>query len=123
MASSVISSVQLPDPSEQGLFNTNQRPRQRNYRQLSGNYTYDSVSFLKRFAPLISFLYSSFSFGNPETASYHFGVLVDPLSEAAQKWSVYLEVSTSQDYPSYPEYNTCGVSGSQHCQQSMPKSI
>ncbi|KAL5522625.1 hypothetical protein ACEPAG_8642 [Sanghuangporus baumii] len=72
MASSVISAVQLPDPSEQGLFNTNQRPRQRNYRQLSGNFT-------------------TFSFGDANTATYHFGVLLDPVSEAAQKWSVFLE--------------------------------
>ncbi|EJC97612.1 uncharacterized protein FOMMEDRAFT_171561 [Fomitiporia mediterranea MF3/22] len=72
MASSVISAVQLSDPSEQGLFNGNLRPRQRNYRHLAGNYT-------------------SFSFGDPETAAYQFGVLVDPLSEAAQKWSVFLE--------------------------------
>ncbi|KAL5480943.1 KRE5 [Sanghuangporus weigelae] len=72
MASSVISAVQLPDPSEQGLFSTNQRPRQRNYRQLSGNFT-------------------SFSFGDPDIATYHFGLLLDPVSEAAQKWSVFLE--------------------------------
>ncbi|KAI5117547.1 hypothetical protein M0805_004373 [Coniferiporia weirii] len=72
LASSVISSVQLPDPSEQGLFNNAPRQRQRNYRLLSGNFT-------------------SFTFGDPSTAAYHVGVLLDPLSEAAQKWSVLLE--------------------------------
>ena len=40
MTSSLVSSIQQPDPSEQGLFNAMQRPRQRNYRQLQGNYTY-----------------------------------------------------------------------------------
>ncbi|KAH8113837.1 UDP-glucose:glycoprotein glucosyltransferase-domain-containing protein [Phellopilus nigrolimitatus] len=72
MASSVISSVQLPDPSEQGLLNTTPLPRKRNYRQLSGNFT-------------------SFSFGDPSTAVYHIGVVVDPVSVSAQKWSAFLE--------------------------------
>ncbi len=36
----------------------------------------------------------AFSIGDNTTALYHFGVLVDPLSEAAQKWSSLFEVST-----------------------------
>ncbi|KAI0715904.1 glycosyltransferase family 24 protein [Cerioporus squamosus] len=72
IASSVVSSIQLPDPSEAGLFNAPQRPRLRNYQMLSGTYT-------------------AFSIGDNTTALYHFGVLVDPLSEAAQKWSSLFE--------------------------------
>jgi hypothetical protein len=30
--------------------------------------------------------------GNPETAIYHIGAVLDPLSEAAQKWSTFFEV-------------------------------
>ena len=37
---------------------------------------------------------SGFEFGDPETAIYHFGILLDPLSETAQKWSSILEVSS-----------------------------
>ncbi|EEB91087.1 hypothetical protein MPER_10617 [Moniliophthora perniciosa FA553] len=38
MASSFIAAIQLPDPSEVGLFETSQRPRQRTYRALEGTY-------------------------------------------------------------------------------------
>jgi UDP-glucose:glycoprotein glucosyltransferase len=39
MASSVVSSVLVPDPSEMGLFNTAPKPRQRTYQRLSRNLT------------------------------------------------------------------------------------
>ena len=39
MASSVVSSSQLPDPSESGLFDAPLRPRQRNYQLLESEYT------------------------------------------------------------------------------------
>lgn len=39
LASSVISSISLPDPSEAGLFDTAPRPRQRSYRVLESEYT------------------------------------------------------------------------------------
>ena len=39
IASSIVSSIQLPDPSEAGLFNAPQRPRLRNYQMLSSTYT------------------------------------------------------------------------------------
>ncbi len=42
IASSIVFSIQLPDPSEAGLFNAPQRPRLRNYQMLSGTYTYVS---------------------------------------------------------------------------------
>ncbi|RPD60390.1 glycosyltransferase family 24 protein [Lentinus tigrinus ALCF2SS1-7] len=72
IASSIVSSIQLPDASEAGLFNAPQRPRLRNYQMLNSAYT-------------------AFSIGDNTTALYHFGVLVDPLSEAAQKWSSLFE--------------------------------
>ncbi|OCH94043.1 glycosyltransferase family 24 protein [Obba rivulosa] len=71
-ASSIISSLQLPDPSEVGLFNAPQRPRRRNYQLLDGRY-------------------STYTFGDNTTALYHFGVILDPLSETAQKWTAILE--------------------------------
>ncbi|KAK7462762.1 killer toxin resistant protein [Stygiomarasmius scandens] len=72
MASSVISSIQIPDPSESGLFDTPYRPRNRNYRILEADHT-------------------SFQFGDNTTALYQLGVLVDPLTETAQKWSSLLQ--------------------------------
>ncbi|KAI0353822.1 glycosyltransferase family 24 protein [Trametes cingulata] len=72
IVSSIISSIQQPDPSEVGLFNAPQRPRLRNYRRLSGEYT-------------------AFTIGNNETALYHIGALINPLSEEAQKWTSLLE--------------------------------
>ena len=39
MASSVVSSLQLPDPSEIGLFDAPLRPRQRSYQLLDSEYT------------------------------------------------------------------------------------
>ncbi|KAJ3727354.1 UDP-glucose:glycoprotein glucosyltransferase-domain-containing protein [Lentinula guzmanii] len=59
MASSVISSIQLPDPSE-------------NYRTLESQYTV-------------------FEVGDNSTALYQIAVIVDPLSETAQKWSSLLK--------------------------------
>ncbi|KAI3613174.1 glycoprotein glucosyltransferase [Moniliophthora roreri] len=72
MTSSFIAAIQLPDPSEVGLFETSQRPRQRTYRSLEGTY-------------------SCFEFGDNTTALYQIGVLLDPLSETAQKWSSLLD--------------------------------
>ncbi|TFK38220.1 UDP-glucose:Glyco protein glucosyltransferase-domain-containing protein [Crucibulum laeve] len=71
MTSSIIASTQQPDPSEIGLFDAPQRPRQRNYQLLDSKYT-------------------AFEFGSNATALYHIAVLVDPLSETAQKWSSIL---------------------------------
>ncbi|KAF4586958.1 hypothetical protein EYR40_010976 [Pleurotus pulmonarius] len=71
MATSVISSIQLPDPSESGLFDTPQRPRRRAYQALESNLT-------------------AFSFGDNSTAIYQLAVLVDPLSETGQKWASIL---------------------------------
>lgn len=39
MASSVVSSSQLPDPSESGLFDAPLRPRQRSYQLLDSEHT------------------------------------------------------------------------------------
>ncbi|KAJ3728096.1 hypothetical protein DFJ43DRAFT_1085879 [Lentinula guzmanii] len=70
--SSVISSIQLPDPSEVGLFDAPRRPRNRNYRTLESQYTV-------------------FEVGDNSTALYQIAVIVDPLSETAQKWSSLLK--------------------------------
>ena len=92
MASSIISASQVPDPSETGLFDAPPRPRMRNYRYLGGNYTYVAWSREINY-PCLSFNSSAFEFGDNTTALYQVGVLLDPLSETAQKWSPLMEVS------------------------------
>ncbi|RDB27081.1 UDP-glucose:glycoprotein glucosyltransferase [Hypsizygus marmoreus] len=72
MAASVISSIQLPDPSETGLFDAPQRPRSKQYQLLDSEYTV-------------------FEAGDNITALYHIAVLMDPLSVTAQKWSSLLQ--------------------------------
>ncbi|KAJ3833052.1 UDP-glucose:glycoprotein glucosyltransferase-domain-containing protein [Lentinula raphanica] len=72
MASSAIASIQVPEPSEVGLFDAPRRPRNRNYRTLESQYTL-------------------FEVGDNSTALYHIAVIVDPLSETAQKWSSLLQ--------------------------------
>ena len=52
IASSIVSSIQQPDPSEAGLFNAPQRPRLRNYQKLGSTYTY--VPSLPRTVSLFS---------------------------------------------------------------------
>ncbi|TFK48915.1 glycosyltransferase family 24 protein [Heliocybe sulcata] len=72
LSSSVVSAMQIPDPSEAGLFNAAYKPRTRNYRLMEGNFT-------------------RFEVGELGSALHQFGVILDPLSEAAQKWSSLFE--------------------------------
>ncbi|KAG7448716.1 uncharacterized protein BT62DRAFT_965246 [Guyanagaster necrorhizus] len=79
LASSVISSISLPDPSEVGLFDTAPRPRQRNYRVLESEYT-------------------GFEYGDNTTALYQISAIIDPIGELAQRWSSLLQwISTFPD--------------------------
>ncbi|KIK98602.1 glycosyltransferase family 24 protein [Paxillus rubicundulus Ve08.2h10] len=71
MASSIIYADQQPDPSEAGLFDSAPKPRTQNYRSLSGKYT-------------------KLDFGDPSGAQSHITLLLDPLSETAQRWSAIL---------------------------------
>jgi UDP-glucose:glycoprotein glucosyltransferase len=72
VASSIIYADQQPDPSEAGLFDSAPRARTSSYRLLSGSYT-------------------KFEFGDRENALTHLVLLLDPLSEGAQKWIAILE--------------------------------
>ncbi|KAF7297231.1 hypothetical protein MIND_00956200 [Mycena indigotica] len=72
IATSVLGSLQAAEPGGGGIFDPPKRPRHRNYQLLDGEY-------------------SSFQYGDNTTALCHIAVLVDPLSEYAQKWSSLLE--------------------------------
>ncbi|EIN08165.1 glycosyltransferase family 24 protein [Punctularia strigosozonata HHB-11173 SS5] len=72
IASSILSTIAMPEPTESGLYNVPAQPRRRNYNLLDNTYT-------------------SFESGDISTALYQIAILVDPLSEAAQKWSSIAE--------------------------------
>ncbi|KAJ7032380.1 UDP-glucose:glycoprotein glucosyltransferase-domain-containing protein [Mycena alexandri] len=72
MAASVLAALQAPEANGGGIFDPPKRPRQRNYRLLDDQY-------------------SSFQYGDNSTALYQIAVIIDPLSEMAQKWSSLLE--------------------------------
>ena len=91
MASSVVSSSQLPDPSQTGLFDAPLRPRQRSFQLLS-EHTYAGIIPMSFLLSLILIVFRRFEFGNNLTALYRIAVLLDPLSGTAQKWSSILEV-------------------------------
>lgn len=91
LASSVISSIHLPDASEVGLFNAPLKPRRRNYQLLGGKYVYVVIT-KSTGNPYLCITIRRSEFGDNSTALYHFGILLDPISEAAQKWSSLLEV-------------------------------
>ncbi|KAF5311086.1 hypothetical protein D9619_007791 [Psilocybe cf. subviscida] len=79
MTTSIIASSQQPDPSEVGLFDTPVKPRQKSYQLMDSQYT-------------------MFELGDNSTALYNVGVILDPLSETAQKWSSLLQwLSDSED--------------------------
>ncbi|KAG9126087.1 hypothetical protein FRC07_004930 [Ceratobasidium sp. 392] len=70
--SSITSAVLVPDPSEEGLFQSKSLVRQRIYHDLIGSEC-------------------TFEIGDNSTALFHVGLLLDPLSEHAQKWSGIVE--------------------------------
>ncbi|KAG9088588.1 hypothetical protein FS749_002047, partial [Ceratobasidium sp. UAMH 11750] len=70
--SSITSAVLVPDPSEEGLFQSKSLIRQRIYQELIGSEC-------------------TFEIGDNSTAVFHIGLLLDPLSEHAQKWSGIIE--------------------------------
>ncbi|KAJ7185207.1 UDP-glucose:glycoprotein glucosyltransferase-domain-containing protein [Mycena filopes] len=72
MAASVLAALQAPEPNGGGIFDPPKRPRSRSYRLLDDQY-------------------SSFKYGDNSTALYEIAVIIDPLSEMAQKWSSLLE--------------------------------
>ncbi|KAG8741941.1 hypothetical protein FRC10_002252 [Ceratobasidium sp. 414] len=77
--SSITSAVLVPDPSEEGLFQSKSLIRQRVYQELIGSEC-------------------TFEIGDNSTAVFHIGLLLDPLSEHAQKWSGIVEMPLKRFY-------------------------
>jgi len=88
MATSVISTIQLPDQDQSALMNAQPRHRRRGYLLLDGDHTL--VGPLLITSPVIDRFPSHFTFGENSTAIFKFGIVLDPLSESAQKWSSLL---------------------------------
>ncbi|KAF8309108.1 hypothetical protein DL93DRAFT_2217500 [Clavulina sp. PMI_390] len=79
MATSVVASASVPDPIEQGLRSAQPPKRSRVYSQLDGRH-------------------SSFEIGNKDAATIQIGLILDPLSTAAQKWSSILSWLSEADF-------------------------
>ncbi|KAJ7078310.1 glycosyltransferase family 24 protein [Mycena belliarum] len=69
---SLLAAISAPEPNGGGIFDAPKRPRQRSYQLLDDQY-------------------STFEFGDNTTALYQIAVLIDPVSEMAQKWASLLE--------------------------------
>ena len=91
MTASVISAAFVPDPSAQGLFGAPPQIRQRVYQDLPGNFRYSNhvPSYSQTDGP---FPTSSFKIGDEPSAVFHIGVVLNPLSEVAQKWAPMITV-------------------------------
>jgi len=91
MASSVISGLQMEDPSQSGLFNKVPTSRNQNYKLMSSQYT-------------------AFTIGDNTTALHYFAIILDPLSEQAQKytslfeWLSHIPTVTVEFHLQPPEY-------------------
>jgi hypothetical protein len=89
--SSVVSSLQVEDPSQLGIFNKGLVLRNQNYKLMDSQYTYvirDPHGLINR----LRFSISSFTIGDNVTALLHFAVILDPLSEQAQRYTSLFEV-------------------------------
>jgi UDP-glucose:glycoprotein glucosyltransferase len=71
-ASSIVATGYLPQDIE-GIFANPPGPRSRFYEQMDDGEM-------------------SFKVGNPDTATIHIAVVIDPVSEIAQKWSALAKV-------------------------------
>ncbi|KAI0028565.1 glycosyltransferase family 24 protein [Vararia minispora EC-137] len=78
-AVSIVSDIRIPDPSEASLFNTPLSSRNTGYRKLKGEHT-------------------QFTLGDEDTALIRFGLVLDTLSEEAQKYSSLLEWASNLPY-------------------------
>jgi UDP-glucose:glycoprotein glucosyltransferase len=91
MVSSVISGLQVEDPSQSGVFNKVPTSRNRNYNFMNSQYT-------------------AFTIGDNTTALHHFAVILDPLSEQAQRytslfeWLSHIPTVTVEFHLQPPEY-------------------
>ncbi|KAH8978341.1 UDP-glucose:glycoprotein glucosyltransferase-domain-containing protein [Lactarius akahatsu] len=72
MVSSVMSTLQVEDPNRSGVFNKSPVSRNQNYKLMDSQYT-------------------AFTIGDNTTALHRFVVILDPLSEQAQKYTSLFE--------------------------------
>jgi hypothetical protein len=121
MSSSIVWSIQLPDHSESGLFDTPTKPRQRSYQLLADNHMFVICVILVQLTQ-IPFLCSAFEFGDDSKALYRIVVLLDPLSEAAQKWPSLVKVGIWISVQ-FPANSICSYSGCRLFLMSTSSSI
>jgi UDP-glucose:glycoprotein glucosyltransferase len=90
MISSIVSGLQVEDSSQLGIFNKGPTSRNKNYKLMDCQYTYvirnpESIKCLQ-------YSISSFTIGDNVTALHHFAIILDPLSEQAQRYTSLFEV-------------------------------
>ena len=95
MISSIISSIHIADPSEAGLLNQPVMTRNQNYKLMESQFRYSSINPPRSLWSL-RLDHSGFDFGKTSTALYQFAVVLDPLSEQAQRYTSLFEVTIHQ---------------------------
>jgi UDP-glucose:glycoprotein glucosyltransferase len=91
MVSSVVSTLQVEDPTRSGIFNKGPVTRSQDYTRMDDQYTCvvhrPCIGCLANTSTI-----SAFTLGDNATALHRFVVILDPLSEQAQKFTSLFEV-------------------------------
>jgi UDP-glucose:glycoprotein glucosyltransferase len=93
MVSSVVSTLQVEDPTRSGIVNKGPVTRSQDFTRMDDQYTF--VIYRPRvdcLADLKLYPVSAFTVGDNTTALHRFVVILDPLSEQAQKYTSLFEV-------------------------------
>jgi UDP-glucose:glycoprotein glucosyltransferase len=95
MVSSIVSTLQVEDPTRSGIVNKGPVTRSQDYTRMDDQYTF-VIFALVSVAWLTLYPVSAFTMGDNTTALHRFVVILDPLSEQAQKYTSLFEVLLSQ---------------------------
>ena len=91
MVSSVVSTLQVEDPTRSGIYNKGPVTRSQDYKRMDSQYTLVAHRIcVGRLANPSTI--SAFTMGDNSTALHRFVVILDPLSEQAQKYTSLFEV-------------------------------
>lgn len=93
MVSSVVSTLQGDDPTRSGMFNKGPVTRSRDYMRMDSQYRLVPHRICVDCLALANpSTISAFTVGDNSTALHRFVVVVDPLSEQAQRYTSLFEV-------------------------------
>jgi UDP-glucose:glycoprotein glucosyltransferase len=93
MVSSVVSTLQSEDPTRSGMFNKGPVTRSQDYKRMNSQYTLVAHRICVGCLALANpSTISAFTMGDNSTALHRFVLILDPLSEQAQKYTSLCEV-------------------------------